>query len=93
MMPEIVRRVPEILRRCYHEDVVEICRRKSASSSAEDQENFFQNCHSDSNPRPLDFRTGYLATVPYEKGSRRCWYNLANQFLYCSVSQHPVVPC
>ena len=32
-MPEIVRRLPEILRRCYHEEVVESCRRKSASSS------------------------------------------------------------
>ena len=40
MMPEIVRRVPEILRRCYHEEIAEDCRRKSASSSAEDRENF-----------------------------------------------------
>ena len=43
MMPEIVRRLPEILRRCYHEEEgEEECRRKSASSSAEDQENFFR---------------------------------------------------
>ena len=65
---------PEIVLRCYHEEVVEICRRKSASSSAK-RGIFFSSRYSDSNQRPLDFCTGYLATVPYEKGSRRCWYD------------------
>ena len=61
-----------ILRGATTEEVEEDCRRKSASSSIGI---FFRRVNPDSNPRPLDFCTGYLATVPYEKGSRRCWYD------------------